>query len=269
MLKGTGLTVAMLIISTAPMRAQEPGDLAPQDPVRQDTASQRRKAPVLDEAGIRTRDSTYMVYANNDQGSWIRIEGNVKMVGEKSFILAYEGGTVAVAMGSEELRAHAFQQDQHLTVYGRVDGDFFERKVLKARVVVVKSEEPSRHQVIGEGDAIRMINASHGSGTVVHGRVTGINGRQFTLDQADGRITVDTSTLSYDPMTSRDHLRVEVGNLVTAHGPIRSDFWSGRLLKATALDVIKLGQVDQDTGAQGMDGQEQEHPSKEVSPDVE
>ncbi len=253
------ITAALLSVAILPLRAQDPNGPDTQDTTRvinnaRDTVTMGA-AP--DAATLRARDSTHMAFANKDEGAWIGIEGHVRMVGEKSFILGYEGGTVAVALGGEALRAHTFHKDQHLTVYGRVDTDFLDRRVIKARAVVVDGEHSTEHLVIGEGDAIQMLTASHVPGTVVHGRVTDISGRHVTLEQADGRIIVDTSTLSYDPMTAQPHNRVELGDQVTAQGLIRGELWSERLMKATALDVIKMSRMDGNMGAADPEVKEQ------------
>ncbi len=171
--------------------------------------------------------------------SWIGLEGTIRTVGARSFILAYDGGTLPVAYGGEALRQHQFQQDQKVTVYGWLDNDLFERKVLKASAISVHNEGGAQ-EVIGD-DIAGALRQKPGTGTTVHGRVTGIDGRLITMDQANGRLVLDTQGMSYDPAQAQGHRRVEVGDVVTATGAIRDEFWSGRTMKVRTLDVVKMG----------------------------
>jgi RNase P/RNase MRP subunit p29 len=197
--------------------------------------------------------SAQMAVANTVEGAWIGITGSVSHIGDRSFVLKNEDGSVGVALGSQELRDHFYSEGRTVTVYGRVDKGFFDLKVLKARAVLMEGDHPSEHIVVGEAETVRVLTASHVPGTVVHGRVTGMTGRKVTLERVDGLIIVDTSLLSYDPMQAQPHMRAELGDLVTAQGVIRNELWSGRLMKATALEVVKMGQPAQDGAEDGMD----------------
>jgi hypothetical protein len=172
-------------------------------------------------------------------GAWIAIDGTISTVGGRSFILAYDGGTVPVAYGGEALREHQFQQGEKVTVFGWVDKDLFERKVLKASSVVVGADGGSR-TIVGDdiGDASRR---PAGAGFMVHGRVTGIDGRMITVEQAEGHVLIDTRGMSYDPTRAEGHRRVDVGDIVTAQGSIDNGFWGARTFKARSLDVVKMG----------------------------
>jgi RNase P/RNase MRP subunit p29 len=262
----TTLTTALFLIALMPVRAQDSPMPGGADSTRSEGGMPTATTALADSA-TRARDSTHMAFANKDEGAWVGISGTVAHVGERSFVLKHDEGSVGVALGSQELRDHRFQDGQTVTVYGRVDKNFFDRRVIKARAVVVDGEHATQHLLVGESTTLNVLTASHTSGVVVHGRVTDIEGRKLVLERMDGRVIVDTSTLSYDPTKAEGHMRVERGDLVTAQGVLRGEMWSGRLMKAASLEVVKMGHAGQDGGEGGMATPGQE--TKDADPPAE
>jgi len=249
MYSASGLSTAFFMLTLAPMQAQ-----SVTDPVARENSTLRSDTlvPPSTQADAKDQacDSTHMAFASKDEGAWIGITGSVSKVGDRSFVLKHADGSVGIALGSQKLRDHFFQEGRTVTAYGRVDESFFTLKVLKARAVLVGADQDAK-QVVGERGAVPMLTTLQAMGTVVHGRVTGIEGRKVSLEQEDGLIIVDTSTLSYDPMQAQAHMRVERGDMITAQGKIGDDLWTGRSLKATTLDVVKMGQAEQEGGEDG------------------
>jgi hypothetical protein len=187
-----------------------------------------------------SQDTTATSLAQVPEGAWLAVAGTVKVVGERSFILDHGDGSVAVAYGGEALRQHQFTVGQQATVHGRVNNDLFDRKVILARTVVIQGDQPNELLVVGEVDSVRTFTSSSVNGTQVHGRVSAIDGRTITLEDAEGRVMVDTRSLSYDPAKAEGHRRVEVGDMVTVLGVLN---WKARTLKATAVNVVKYRQL--------------------------
>ena len=170
--------------------------------------------------------------------NWIGLSGTITVVGGGSFLLNYGDSTIAVGLAGDVLKAHTFEKGQQVTVLGKMDQDLFDRHILKARAVIVEGEEAAEHTVVGAKEEVQAITASNVPGPIVHGRVSSLGEGSFTLEQEEGPITIDTSALNVDPTGPDAEKRLAEGDLVLVQGTIRPDFFKGRKLKATAVDVI-------------------------------
>lgn len=74
--------------------------------------------------------------------------------------------------------------------------------------------------------------------TTVRGTVTGVDGREFTIDTGPRKLTVDTSTMVYNPLDKKGYQTVDKGDYVSVSGHMEDDFWEGRELMADTVVTL-------------------------------
>ncbi len=177
-------------------------------------------------------------YAEDD-GSWIGISGTVESAGAGDFVLNYGDGTITVQLADDTTRSHKFMENERVMVFGIVDERLFRSTMIQARAVFVESLSTYVHVVEENEDRLKSITPTIVSGTVLHGRVTGITARHLTLDKGDRMITVDLTRLPYNAMEATGKDRISEGDRITVLGDIDRTFWKGHVMRASSIEVIR------------------------------
>ena len=179
--------------------------------------------------------------ANN---TWISISGTVTSAGPDSFALDYGKGTITVEMDDWDWYAEGYKllKGDKVRVYGYIDEDTFETTKIEAGSVYVKNLGTHFYaSSVDEEDRFLSGNDLFDPAiTAITGNVTGVKGREFTVDTGKRQIRVDTAGMSYNPLDEEGYQKVRKGTRVTVVGRMDSNLFSSKELDATS--VVTLSQ---------------------------
>lgn len=185
--------------------------------------------------------------------TWITLSGKVKSASDDSFKLDYGGKEVTVEMDDFDRNSEGFliKKGDQVTVSGRVDDDLFELASIEASSVYVKNLDTYffASSVDEEDPALALVTITKPV-TVVQGKVTSVNGREFTIDTGTRRVSVDTSAMAKNPMKQPGAQKIEKGDRVSVAGVIDRDLFEQRELMASSI-VTLTNAKQQGTGGSG------------------
>ncbi|MBN2418387.1 MAG: NirD/YgiW/YdeI family stress tolerance protein [Deltaproteobacteria bacterium] len=181
--------------------------------------------------------------------SWITISGIAAQVGSDTFLLDYGTGLITVEMDGLKWYKKDFKviEGDRVTVRGKIDDDLFETTTIEADSVydpklgqffyasprdeeVVKNLGHWRYYVDPEVKSDEI---------VVQGTVTGIDGREFTIDAGKREVKINTLTMPYNPMDDKGFQVINKNDLVRVRGNLMDyDFMKSRILYADSIVKI-------------------------------
>ncbi|MEQ8250120.1 MAG: hypothetical protein RLW61_16080 [Gammaproteobacteria bacterium] len=192
-------------------------------------------------------------YAKPDD-SWISISGTVADPGADSFTLDYGTGRITVEMDDwdDYGDAHALLEGDHVTVYGMIDDDLFEKATIEAGSVYVESlnsyfyasaadEEDTAYPMYSYTPYYWATPAPiEPAVATIRGTVTGVDAAaaEFHIDTGTQRLTVETDELGYDPLDDTGYQKIEYGDRVSVSGEFDYDFLEGRVFEADAVVTL-------------------------------
>lgn len=178
-------------------------------------------------------------------GEHITISGIVSEVGVHSLIVNTGGKKIHVEMENEGWAADGYKlmKGDQVVVTGKIDQDFQKKKRIQAGSIYVKNLDTYYYsnKLTREDPSYFPTNYSFfpsiPDGVVidVKGYVTNINGRKFTIDTGLRRITVDTSSLIYNPFDSVGNTKIQQGDRVRAAGKLEKDFFETKEVSASLV----------------------------------
>jgi hypothetical protein len=179
--------------------------------------------------------------------SWISITGVVLETSERSFVLDYGEGLVEVEMDGWLQYPKDFEviEGDPVTVYGRIDDDFYEATTIEAGRVYDKKRDThfyastSDEELADEGNLWMGEEPLEPGKVTVRGTVSGIDGRRFTIDTGLTKLTVDTSGMPYDPLDERQGSPVGKGDVVSVSGRAGKDLVEKRTLRADSVVLLE------------------------------
>ncbi|MFP2896337.1 DUF5666 domain-containing protein [Corallococcus sp. 4LFB] len=190
--------------------------------------------------------------------TWITLSGKVKSASADAFTLNYGGKDVRIEMDDFDPAAEGFllKKGDQVTVTGRVDDDLFERAKVEASTVFVKNLDTWFYaSPVDEEDTAVAVFATARPLTVVQGKVSGINGREFTIDTGARKITVDTTAMKTNPMQRPGAQKLEQGDRVSVAGTIDRGFFDQRELMASSIVTLSnAGSSDKSGSSTGTGG---------------
>lgn len=187
--------------------------------------------------------------ANEPDGSWVSVKGTVVAWLEDSFILDYGENTISVEVDSWDAsdNAESILNGYQVTVHGRVDDDFYQERSIEADTIYVNELNTvlTGPTPVDEEEVSRRMHTRYfgpiDTDIEVVGTVTGIKGREFTIDTGDRQVTVNTIELDYNPMDESGFQQIKPGDFVRASGDLTSETLENREIMAET--VISLGKI--------------------------
>lgn len=184
----------------------------------------------------------YEQHVPTADGTWVRLDGRVVTAGPNAFELDYGTGFITVEMDDWDWyhEGRAVLPNDDVTVYGRVDNDFYRLRSIEASSVYVKSlgttffASPADEEALGMGQGAPVDLGSIG----LMGKVQSVDGREFVLDTGAGNVTVDTSLLGYNPLDDEGFQQIDRGDRVRVVGRVDDDLFDKR--RVTAEQVIMM-----------------------------
>ncbi|MCW8195972.1 hypothetical protein F6455_14345 [Proteobacteria bacterium 005FR1] len=178
-------------------------------------------------------------------GSWVSVKGTVSEKLEMGFKLDYGEGSIVVETDDWDADNDAalIEANDEVTVYGAVDDDFYHSRTIEAESVYVEDLStvltgPSlqdEEQVLSNLD---VYYAPAEFDFVVAGKVTGKEGRTFTVDTGPRKIEVDTSAMPNNPLDDSGRQQIDEGDFVSVSGNLVLDVFEKR--KVLAERVVSL-----------------------------
>jgi uncharacterized protein YdeI (BOF family) len=203
--------------------------------------------PVL-AAETNTQDSqkTVQPYSKPDN-SFISINGTVQSAKADSFVLDYGDGIITVEMDDWDWYREGYKllNGDNVTVYGRIDDDLFEVAKIEASSVYVKGLNSFFFANDADEEDFAYVNFVAPMTAAINGEVQEINGREFTVDTGTGALSVDTSSMPYNPLDKEGYQRVEKGDRVSVVGALNPGFFSEREIEADAVMTLSKDKAKQ------------------------
>ncbi|MEE4208078.1 MAG: DUF5666 domain-containing protein [Parvularcula sp.] len=178
----------------------------------------------------------------NDEGDNLTLSGTVNSVDDDSFTIDY--GTDVIEVEFEEAGlfddpAESLYPGDQVTVYGTIDDDFFEGRVVEAQSVYVRGDST----VYGGDQATSALffidpyptTMAQGSFVSLDGEVTRVRDREFMLDAGGVSISVDTMELGYNPLDEEGRQQIQEGDRVTVAGYLDDALFDDTELSARAI----------------------------------
>ena len=177
--------------------------------------------------------------------SRVTLTGTVTSSTENTFMLDYGHGLITVEMDDWNW----FEEEKDIlpgdavTVYGRVDDDLFDMATIEADSVYVQDLGTYFYGSPGD-DQPRPVDLAptpyaESGDMVLSGTVTGVDGREFTINSGALRMTVDTSFMPYDPTDDEGYQQISEGDRVTVAGEVEATTFDQRELIADAVITLQ------------------------------
>lgn len=183
-----------------------------------------------------------------DNGEFVRISGEVTKVTADYFHLKTDSDKIVVEMDDYDWDADGFKliKGDDVVVTGFVDNDFLENKKIEAGSVYVKSIDSYFFASSADEESAPYISIDYSviddlpENTVVdiQGKVTNINGREFTLDTGLRKVTVDTEDLIYNPMDNVGFTEVNKYDRIRVSGIVDNDYYDTKELDASYISEL-------------------------------
>lgn len=178
--------------------------------------------------------------------TWISIDGTVKTVARNMFTLDYGDGMITVEMDDSDRDADAYVLDpgDKVTVFGKIDDDFFEATTIEAASVYVEKlgthfyassmDENDRPFTFGAFSPPVIVSSS-----ILRGVVTDVNNNHFTLNTGSRAIDVNVAEMSYNPLDDEGYQQIDTGDRVWVSGKVDHNLFSGRQFLAESVEIIR------------------------------
>jgi uncharacterized protein YdeI (BOF family) len=183
-----------------------------------------------------------------DEGDYLTLSGTVNTVDDDSFTIDYGMDVIEVEFdeaGLFEEPAESLYPGDEVTVYGTVDDEFFEGRVINAESVYVRGDST----VYGGDEATTALffidpypgTMADGTFVSLDGEVTRVRNREFMLDAGGTMISVDTMELGYNPLDDEGRQRIQEGDRVTVAGYLDDTLFDETELSARAVYKTDTG----------------------------
>lgn len=175
--------------------------------------------------------------------SWINLTGTVASANDDYFYLDFGDGVIRVEMDDWDWYkegANLIEGDT-VTVYGRIDNDMYETKTIEASSVYVAGLNSFFYASSDDEedwDTYTAYTVVSEPGYQVTGKVTSINGRTFTIDAGNRKITVDTTDMPYNPLDQYGYQKIDKGDRVSVTGKMDLDRLTKREIVADSITTL-------------------------------
>lgn len=182
-------------------------------------------------------------------GSYISISGTVASPSADDFVLDYGSGTILVEMDDWDNYGDAYGllDGDKVTVLGRVDDDFFEVSKIEAGSVYVENlntyfyansaDEESMSIAVDNWVAPMPVTVAS---MTVRGEVTSVKPEDdaFTMDLGGDKLSIDASSVGYDPLDDKGFQQIDKGDYVSVTGLMNWEFFDGQVFDADVITTL-------------------------------
>jgi len=139
---------------------------------------------------------------------WISLTGDVVEASVERFVLDYGEGLITVEMDDWDWydEADHILPGDRVTVYGRIDDDFYEKRTIEADSAYVYDRSTYYYASDADEEDVPFYSAiavPEGSWMTVTGTIEKVDGREFVLDTGTSKLRVDTILMPYETKRTR------------------------------------------------------------------
>ena len=174
-------------------------------------------------------------------GSWTAISGTVVASELDQFTVSTGDGVVTVEMDDFDFDADAapIEAGDQVSVYGRVDADFYEARTIEAGTVY-EADAGTFHyaSAADEERALYALPAATWTADTITltGEVETVAGREFTLDHLTGyAVEVDTASMAMNPLDDEGLVQIDEGDTVSVTGALDDALFDDTELSADTV----------------------------------
>ncbi len=179
--------------------------------------------------------------------NWISLTGTVVSVAPDSFELDYGDGRITVKMDDWDWyrEGRDLLENERVTVNGRVDESLLKGDSIKADSVFVGGMNTYFYACSTDEEAVRsrlpavITGPPEACWLNYSGKVTAINGREFTLDAGKRMIRVDTGEMDYNPLDDKGYQKIKNGDWVKVYGQLNRGVFKNRKIMAEIIISLK------------------------------
>lgn len=180
-------------------------------------------------------------------GEWAAVSGEIASVADERFMLDHGDGLLTVEMDDFLPLDETAPLDvgSQVTVYGEVDNDLYEARKIEASSVYSEARNTyyyassaDEEESFPTYDVAVMTAPAETSGVTVSGTVSSVDGREVTLEVGKTTMTVDTTSLDYNPTDDIGYPSVEKGDRIQVSGDLTDSFFTDQTVAANMLTVL-------------------------------
>jgi uncharacterized protein YdeI (BOF family) len=182
-------------------------------------------------------------------GAHVSISGTVASPSADEFVLDYGSGTILVEMDDWDSYgdAHGLMDGDKVTVFGRIDDDFFEVAKIEAGSVYVENLNTYFYASSADEET-QAYNPRYWtapapivvSAMTLRGDVTAVDSeeRTFTIDTGGSMITVEVDDMGYNPLDDNGFQQIDVGDYVSVSGIMDYELMDGGVFEADVVTTL-------------------------------
>lgn len=187
-------------------------------------------------------------------GEFVTLSGKVTEVKPHSFTLKTANNNVMVEMDDySSWIADGFKlvNGDQVVVTGRVDQDFLEKRKVEAGSVYVKNLDTYFFASSDDEEDFSYIPTTYslvgtlpeGATIDLQGKVTKIQGREFTVDTGIRKIVVDTQKMGFNPLDKEGFTKLQVGDRVKVSGKVEENLFEAKEVAATYVMELSPNKI--------------------------
>ncbi len=178
--------------------------------------------------------------------TWISLSGTAVDTKHEQFTLDYGEGVVLVEMDDWDWydESAPIMEGDKVRVYGLIDDDLFERTSIEASSVYVENmgtyfyANPADEESLEYHDYWIDPSPITIGLTTIRGTVSQIDGREFTIKYGASKLTVDTSSMAYNPLDDLGFQKIEKGDYISVTGHMDFNFWDKNEFMADTIITL-------------------------------
>jgi len=181
--------------------------------------------------------------------SFVTLSGRVSSAGNDEFELDYGDGSITVEMDDwdRDSDAAVLKEGDQVTVYGRVDDDFFERTTVEAGAVYVEELKSYFYASSADEETATFIprvwvtpSPMIAAEMTIRGEVQSVDAldESFVVKVGDEEVVIKSDELGYNPVDDYGYQQIEEGDWVSVSGDLDYRLLQGQVLSARSVTTL-------------------------------
>lgn len=183
----------------------------------------------------------------------ITLTGDIAGTAGDTFLLDFGEGLITVEMDDWDSfnEVNQLPEQGKVTVYGRIDDDWYEARTIEADSVFIHDRNTYHYASDADEEAYYSSYVTYptvvpdGTWLSFAGKITDIDGDEFTLESAGYEMQVDTDFLTYDPLDDVGFQQLDKGDWVRVSGELDVGYFEDHEIQAKFITTLL-----KDTGKQ-------------------
>lgn len=184
--------------------------------------------------------------------SFVTLSGRVSSAGNDTFQVDYGDGSITVEMDDwdRDSDAAVLKDGDQVTVYGRVDDDFFEKTTVEAGAVYVEGLKTYFYASSADEESATFIprvwvtpSPMIAAEMSIRGQVQSVDvdDESFVVEVGDEDVVVKSDELGYNPVDDYGYQQIEQGDWVSVSGDLDYRLLQGQIISARSVTTLMDG----------------------------